>query len=101
MDALANDQAMVGHDAVYTVGIAARRAVDSYGPEHVTAGTVHELPGQTNGSFRVRGASGEIAFDPDTGELTDRPMALVELGPPGERGSRDRGRYRFVEPLKP
>ncbi|MGW0560337.1 ABC transporter substrate-binding protein [Streptomyces sp. NPDC003016] len=101
VDALANGQAMVGHDAVYTVGIAARRAVDSYGPEHVTAATVHELLGQTNGSFRVRGASGEIAFDPDTGELTDRPMALVELGPPGERGSKDRGRYRYVEPLKP
>ncbi|MFF8958162.1 hypothetical protein [Streptomyces sp. NPDC014894] len=97
---LDNGQAMVGHDAVYTAGIAARRAVDSYGPDRVTAATVLDLLGQTNGTYRVRGVSGRIAFAPDTGEPADRPMALVELIPPGVRGG-DKGRYAFVRTLSP
>lgn len=100
---LDNGQAMVGHDAVYTIGIAARRARDSYGPNRVTAGTVLDLLGQTNGTYAVRGVSGPIAFAPDSGgsgEPVGRPMALVELGPPGESGRRA-GRYAFVGPLTP
>ncbi|MEU1072779.1 MULTISPECIES: hypothetical protein [unclassified Streptomyces] len=97
---LANGQAMVGHDAVYTAGIAARRAVDTYGLDKATASTVLDLLGQTNGTYKVRGVSGEIAFTPDTGEPSDRPMALVELGPPAARDDGG-GRYRFVDTLKP
>ncbi len=103
--ALDNGQAMDGHDALYTIGIAARRALDSYGATHLTPATVLDLLGQVNGTYQVRGVSGLIAFDPDTGEPTERPMALVELGAPGtgERtGARgDEGRYRFVRTLGP
>ncbi|MWA14211.1 ABC transporter substrate-binding protein [Streptomyces sp. BA2] len=99
--ALTNGQAMVGHDALYAAGIAARRAVDTYGGRQVTAPKVLALLGQTNDSYRVRGVSGEIAFDPDTGEPVGRPMALVELRPPGQDGGADGTRYRFVETLAP
>lgn len=97
---LDNGQAMAGHDAVYTVGIAARRARDSYGPDHVTAETVLDLLGQTNGTYRVRGVSGLIAFAPDTGEPRGRPMALVELRAPDGDGGHN-SRYKFVSPLTP
>lgn len=97
---LNNGQAMVGHDAVYTIGIAARRAVDTYGPDKVTSSTVLDLLGQTNGTYKVRGVSGEIAFAPDTGEPSDRSMALVELGPPTAPGD-EGNQYRFAGTLKP
>jgi ABC-type branched-subunit amino acid transport system substrate-binding protein len=100
---LDNGQAMVGHDAVLTVGVAARRARDSYGQSGVTARTVMDLLGQTNGAYRVRGVVGPVSFGPDTGEPTDRPMALVRLGKPQPRGPQAEagGRYEFVEALQP
>ncbi|WP_327352682.1 hypothetical protein [Streptomyces sp. NBC_01304] len=97
--ALEDGQAMLGHDAVYTVAMAARRALRG-SPEGVDAMAVRGQLEQTQGLFTVRGVSGKIAFDPDTGEPTGRPMALVELGAPEEGGGAV-GRYRFVEPLRP
>ncbi|MFG2501852.1 ABC transporter substrate-binding protein [Streptomyces sp. NPDC048441] len=100
-DTLNNGQAMVGYDALYAAGVAARHAVDTYGDRQVTAAKELDLLGQTNGSFEVRGVSGKIAFDPDTGEPTGRPMALVELKPPGQGGGTDGSRYHFVDTLAP
>lgn len=98
---LNNGQAMVGHDALYTAGVAARRAVNTYGDKQVTAAKELDLLGQTDGPYRVRGVSGEIAFAPDTGEPVGRPMALVELRPPSRGGSADGARYHFVDTLSP
>ncbi|MDG4862165.1 hypothetical protein P8605_28890 [Streptomyces sp. T-3] len=97
--ALDDGQAMLGRDAVYTVAMAARRALRG-SPDGVDATAVRGQLEQTQGLFTVRGVSGKIAFDPDTGEPTGRPMALVELGAPKEGGGAV-GRYRFVEPLNP
>ncbi len=97
--ALNSGQAMMGHDATYTIGKAARTAVDVYGTRRVTPRMVLAMLEQTNGRSRVRGVSGEIAFDPDTGEPVGRPLALVELLRPPASGSGEK--YRFVEALTP
>lgn len=96
--ALASGQAMLGHDATYTIGKAARNAVVVYGTRQVTARMVLAMLEQTNGRSRVRGISGHIAFDPDTGEPIDRPLALVELRRPTDEGEAGEI-YRFVAPL--
>lgn len=96
--ALASGQAMLGHDATYTIGKAARNAVGVYGTRQVTARMVLAMLEQTNGRSRVRGISGYIAFDPDTGEPVDRPLALVELRRPTDKGEAD-DTYRFVAAL--
>ncbi|MGG7573547.1 ABC transporter substrate-binding protein [Streptomyces sirii] len=97
--ALASGQAMLGHDATYTIGKAARNAVGVYGTRRVTAGMVLAMLEQTNGRSRVRGISGHIAFDPDTGEPVDRPLALVELRRPTDTGEAG-DIYRFVTALR-
>ncbi|REK88837.1 hypothetical protein DY245_19430 [Streptomyces inhibens] len=96
--ALASGQAMLGHDATYAIGKAARTAVGVYGTRQVTARMVLAMLEQTNGRSRVRGISGHIAFDPDTGEPVDRPLALVELRHPTDTGEAG-DIYRFVAPL--
>ncbi|MFJ6792226.1 ABC transporter substrate-binding protein [Streptomyces angustmyceticus] len=96
--ALASGQAMLGHDAVYTIGKAARSAVGVYGTRRVTARMVLAMLEQTNGRSRVRGISGYIAFDPDTGEPVGRPLALVELRRPTDAGEAG-DTYRFVAAL--
>ncbi|MGW1376649.1 ABC transporter substrate-binding protein [Streptomyces sp. NPDC002446] len=96
---LASGQAMLGHDATYTIGKAARNAVGVYGTRRVTARMVLDMLEQTNGRSRVRGISGYIAFDPDTGEPVDRPLALVELRRPTDSGEAG-DIYRFVAPLR-
>ncbi|MFJ8671310.1 hypothetical protein [Streptomyces sp. NPDC093589] len=98
--ALASGQAMLGYDATYTIGRAARRVVDISPGVRPDAGLVLRLLEQTNGKYRVRGVSGEIAFDPDTGEPMDRPLALVELLRPTDEGEAGKT-YRFVAPLRP
>ncbi|MBC9713155.1 amino acid ABC transporter substrate-binding protein [Streptomyces sp. TRM66268-LWL] len=98
--ALANGQAMVGHDALYAVGIASRNAVSSYGADSIGAGAVLDLLGQINGGHTVHGVSGEIAFDPNTGEPEGRPMALVELRAP-DTGLDEADLYRFVRLIEP
>jgi ABC-type branched-subunit amino acid transport system substrate-binding protein len=95
---LASGQAMLGHDATYTIGKAARNAVGVYGTRQVTARMVLALLEQTNGRSRVRGISGYIAFDPDTGEPVERPLALVELRRPTDSGEAG-DIYRFVDGL--
>ncbi|MER7111339.1 ABC transporter substrate-binding protein [Streptomyces sp. NPDC000229] len=97
---LSDGQAMLGHDAVYTVGTAARQALQTYGTDQVTAQTVRNQLGQINRGNPVRGVSGPIAFDQATGEPAGRPMALVELrawdpAHPADKG----GRHRFVKLL--
>ncbi|MFE0190990.1 ABC transporter substrate-binding protein [Streptomyces sp. NPDC058989] len=96
---LASGQAMLGHDATYTVGKAAQKAVAVYGTRRVTDRMVLAMLEQTNGRSKVRGISGYIAFDPDTGEPVDRPLALVELRPPTDTGEA-RDIYRFVAALR-
>ncbi|WP_314176083.1 ABC transporter substrate-binding protein [Streptomyces winkii] len=98
--ALESGQAMLGHDAVFTIGKAARTAVQVYGTRRVTPRMVLAMLEQTSGSSRVRGVSGEIAFDPDTGEPVGRPLALVELRRPPAPGG-DGEKYRFVEAVTP
>ncbi|MFI9046755.1 hypothetical protein [Streptomyces sp. NPDC053427] len=95
---LDSGQAMLGHDATYTIGKAARSAVNVYGTRRVTPRMVLAMLEQTNGKARVRGVSGTISFDPDTGEPVDRPMALVELLRPTKEGEM-RDTYRFVTAL--
>ncbi|NBE50465.1 ABC transporter substrate-binding protein [Streptomyces boluensis] len=96
-DALADGQAMLGHDAVLAVGRAARAAYSNYpGSKDVAADVRAEL-GQLNGGNVVRGVTGEIAFHEQTGEPVDRPMALVRLHRPGA----DKGRFAYVKALYP
>jgi ABC-type branched-subunit amino acid transport system substrate-binding protein len=99
--ALDSGQAMLGHDSVFTIGKAARTAVQVYGTRRVTPPMVLAMLEQTNGKSRVRGVSGEIAFDPDTGEPVGRPLALVELRHPQADEGADGKKYRFVEALTP
>jgi len=98
--ALDSGQAMLGHDATYTIGKAARTAVGVYGTREVTPRMVLAVLEQTNGKLRVRGVSGEIAFDPDTGEPVGRPLALVELRRPAAPGGSDE-KYRFITAITP
>lgn len=93
---LADGQAMLGHDAVYTAGVAAVQVWNRF-RQPVTAERELEMLSQTNGDYAVRGVTGSIAFDPDTWEPVDRPLALVELRPPGAAGER----YRYVKKLVP
>ncbi|SCK22244.1 ABC-type branched-chain amino acid transport system, substrate-binding protein [Streptomyces sp. WMMB 714] len=99
VSALDSGQAMLGHDATLTIGKAARTAVRVYGTRAVTPRMVLAMLEQTNGKLRVRGVSGEIAFDPDTGEPVGRPLALVELNRPPGGGSA--GKYRFEAAITP
>ncbi|MEU6484853.1 hypothetical protein [Streptomyces sp. NPDC046887] len=97
---LGDGQAMLGHDAVYTVGTAARHALETYGRDRVNAETVRNELGQINRGNPVRGVSGPIAFDQATGEPAGRPMALVELRAWGAvRPADEWGRYHFVKLL--
>ncbi|MBT2396170.1 ABC transporter substrate-binding protein [Streptomyces sp. ISL-100] len=98
---LGDGQAMLGRDAVYTVGAAARQALQTYGRDRVTAETVRNELGQINRGNPVRGVSGPIAFDQATGEPAGRPMVLVELRARGSvRPADEWGRYRFVKLLE-
>ncbi|MEK8172749.1 hypothetical protein NKH77_37795 [Streptomyces sp. M19] len=73
-------QAMMGHDAMLTAGLAIRMAAGDNGKDEVSADGVLNMLNAVDDKDPVRGVSGKIGFD-DSGNPADKPMALVELRP--------------------
>ncbi|MFD7667648.1 ABC transporter substrate-binding protein [Streptomyces sp. NPDC059788] len=79
---LADGQAMMGHDALLTLGVAIREGAGRQGNSPVTTGSIRQMLLQISGSKPVYGVSGPIRFD-DHGDPEGKPLALVELRPDG------------------
>ncbi|WP_050502283.1 ABC transporter substrate-binding protein [Streptomyces monomycini] len=79
---LADGQAMMGHDALLTLGVAIRDGAGGQGDGPVTTGSTRQMLLQISGSKPVYGVSGPIRFD-DHGDPVGKPLALVELKPDG------------------
>lgn len=87
-DPFQDGQAILGHDSVWTLGIAIRDAAGDGTTQVTTGSTLNALvSGDT-----VAGISGPVEFGPD-GNPKNKPMALVKLQPTGE--------YTFQEVVKP
>ncbi|WP_431040655.1 ABC transporter substrate-binding protein [Streptomyces sp. P1-3] len=91
---LLSGQAMMGHDAVLSLGEAIRDAAGPQGSDAVDAAGVRNMLLQVGKRETLRGLSGPIAFD-EHGNPRDKPMALVELRPEPER------RYTYRETVRP
>ncbi|OKH99067.1 hypothetical protein A6A06_26110 [Streptomyces sp. CB02923] len=79
---LADGQAMMGHDALLTLGVAIRDGAGRQGNSPVSTGSTRQMLLQISGSKPVYGVSGPIRFD-DRGDPVGKPLALVELEPDG------------------
>ncbi|MFI0259563.1 ABC transporter substrate-binding protein [Streptomyces sp. NPDC017056] len=79
---LADGQAMMGHDALLTLGVAIRDGAGRQGSGPVTTGSTRQMLLQISGSKPVYGVSGPVRFD-DRGDPEGKPLALVELRPDG------------------
>ncbi|MFH8409204.1 ABC transporter substrate-binding protein [Streptomyces sp. NPDC018019] len=79
---LSDGQAIMGHDALLTLGVAIRDGAGRQGSGPVTTGSTRQMLLQISGSKPVYGVSGPIRFD-DHGDPEGKPLALVELEPDG------------------
>jgi ABC-type branched-subunit amino acid transport system substrate-binding protein len=88
-DDLQDGQAILGHDAVWTLGVAVHQAAGGDGSASVNAeSTLSQLVTGVTAS----GVTGPIQLDSD-GNPHNKPMALVRLDP--------EGRYAFQQVIKP
>ncbi|MCQ4213220.1 ABC transporter substrate-binding protein [Streptomyces longispororuber] len=90
--ALEDGQSILGHDAVWTLGVAVRNAAGPDGKGPVNPGATLQMLLQLGGSKAVSGLSGPIAFASD-GNPDGKPMALVRMEPSGT--------YTFRQVLRP
>lgn len=90
--ALEDGQSILGHDAVWSLGIAVRNAAGPDGKGPVNPGATLQMLLQLGGSKAVPGLSGPISFGPD-GNPDGKPMALVRMEPSGT--------YTFRQVLRP
>ncbi|MEV5595437.1 ABC transporter substrate-binding protein [Streptomyces sp. NPDC052496] len=81
-DELADGQAIMGHDALLTLGVAIRDGAGRQGTGPVTTGSTRQMLLQISGSKPVYGVSGPVRFD-ERGDPVGKPLALVELEPDG------------------
>lgn len=79
---LQDGQTILGHDAVWTVGVAVRNAAGPDGKGQVNPGATLQMLMQLGGSEAVSGLSGPISFGSD-GNPDGKPMALVRMEPSG------------------
>ncbi|MER5177251.1 ABC transporter substrate-binding protein [Streptomyces sp. NPDC002896] len=89
---LQDGQIILGHDALWTVGVAVRNAAGPDGKGEVNPGATLQMLLQLGGSKAVSGLSGPISFGSD-GNPDDKPMALVRMEP--------NGTYTFRGVLRP
>lgn len=82
MQVLQDGQVIMGHDAVWTLGIAIRNAAGPDGKGQVNTGATLQMLLQLSGRASVSGLSGPISFAPD-GNPDRKPMALVRMEPSG------------------
>jgi ABC-type branched-subunit amino acid transport system substrate-binding protein len=81
-------QAILGHDAVWTLGLAIRNAAGPDGAPVTAGSTMNALVSLSS----VEGAGGPIQFGPN-GDPQNKPMSLVELTPDEK--------YTFQQVLRP
>ncbi|WP_139140987.1 ABC transporter substrate-binding protein [Streptomyces oceani] len=96
---LENGQVMIGYDATWALGKAARKAfLVEANNEEVAAVSVKGVLRGMDGKAGEEGLSGSIEFD-RCGNPTPRPLPLVELRPRGKENERYayRGELRKVE----
>lgn len=79
-DPLDDGQAMVGHDATLTAVRAIRMAAEQ--GDRLTTSVVGAMFTQMHGTFRVRGASGFLAFH-NNGNPVNKALPILELQPSG------------------
>jgi ABC-type branched-subunit amino acid transport system substrate-binding protein len=79
---LQDGQTVLGHDALWTVGVAVRNAAGPDGNGAVNPGATLQMLLQLGGSKAVSGLSGPISFGSD-GNPDGKPMALVRMEPSG------------------
>lgn len=92
MQVLQDGQIILGHDALWTLGVAVRNAAGPDGKGQVNTGATLQMLLQLSGREAVSGLSGPISFASD-GNPDGKPMALVRMEPSGV--------YTFREVLKP
>ncbi|QNS03187.1 ABC transporter substrate-binding protein [Streptomyces xanthii] len=90
--ALEDGQSVLGHDAVWSLGIAVRAAAGPDGKGQVNPGATLQMLLQLGGSEAVSGLSGPLSFGSD-GNPDGKPMALVRMEPSGT--------YTFRQVLRP
>ncbi|WP_338702341.1 ABC transporter substrate-binding protein [Streptomyces sp. Q6] len=90
--ALEDGQSILGHDAVWTLGVAVRNAAGPDGKGAVNPGATLQMLLQLGGSKAVAGISGPLSFGSD-GNPDGKPMALVRMEPSGT--------YTFRQVLRP
>ncbi|MEV5608540.1 ABC transporter substrate-binding protein [Streptomyces sp. NPDC052225] len=90
--ALEDGQSILGHDAVWTLGVAVRNAAGPDGKGPVNPGATLQMLLQLSGSKAVSGISGPLSFGSD-GNPDGKPMALVRMEPSGT--------YTFRQVLRP
>ncbi|WP_050506443.1 ABC transporter substrate-binding protein [Streptomyces rimosus] len=79
---LSDGQAIMGHDALLTLGVAIRAGADRQGSGPVTTSSTRQMLFLIGGSKPVYGVSGPIRFD-EHGDPEGKPLAMVELKPDG------------------
>ncbi|MEU1127724.1 hypothetical protein ABZ371_30120 [Streptomyces sp. NPDC005899] len=82
MQVLQDGQVIMGHDAVWTLGVAVRNAAGPDGKGQVNTGATLQMLLQLSGRSAVSGLSGPISFASD-GNPDGKPMALVRMEPSG------------------
>ncbi|MFC5173165.1 ABC transporter substrate-binding protein [Streptomyces mutomycini] len=92
MQVLQDGQVIMGHDAVWTLGVSVRNAAGPDGKGQVNTGATLQMLLQLSGRAAVAGLSGPISFASD-GNPDGKPMALVRMEPSGV--------YTFREVLRP
>lgn len=80
LKALQNGQVIMGHDAVWALGVAVRNAAGPEGNGQVNTGSTLQMLLQLSGRFAVSGLSGPTSFASD-GNPDNKAMALVQMEP--------------------